>query len=92
MKYKIRTTNQFDKALVRCKKRNYPIDKLQKTITLLAETGVLPQEYQQHKLKGFKGNDTWECHVLPDWLLVWEQHEDELYLLMLNTGTHSDLF
>ena len=34
----------------------------------------------------------WECHVQPDWLLIWEQHDAELVLIMVNTGTHSDLF
>jgi len=45
-----------------------------------------------HKLKGYKGKNVWECHIEPDWLLIWEQHDDELLLVMLSTGTHSDLF
>ena len=36
--------------------------------------------------------DEWECHISPDWLLVWEQHDDELILLFTNTGSHSDVF
>ena len=34
----------------------------------------------------------WECHIKPDWLLVWEQNDTDLILLMLNTGAHSDIF
>ncbi len=37
-------------------------------------------------------NNVWECHLEPDWLLVWEQIDEELVLIMLSTGTHSDLF
>ena len=45
-----------------------------------------------YKLSGFKGNRTWECHIEPNWLLVWEQNDMRLTLLMLDTGTHADLF
>lgn len=92
MKYKILTTHQFEKSLKRCTKRNLPIAKLQKVLSILAEEGSLPMEYRPHKLVGFAGNNTWECHIHPDWLLVWEQHDDQLILLLLNTGSHSDLF
>lgn len=61
-------------------------------MSLLVETGTLPANYRPHKLQGKKGNVTWECHIQPDWLLVWEQHDEELIMLMLDTGTHSDLF
>lgn len=61
---------------------------------LLEEEGKLPQEYQPHKLVGtFAGK--WECHINgqnSDWLLVWEQNDTELTLLMLRTGSHSDIF
>ncbi len=92
MKYKVRTTNQFEKAVRLCAKRNYPMDLLQTVISKLADEGVLPQEYKPHKLKGYAGNRTWECHIQADWLLIWEQYDEELVLMMLNTGTHSDLF
>lgn len=92
MKYTLRVTNKFEKSVKRCIRRNYPMDELRKVMSLLEETGTLPFNYHPHKLKGIKGNDTWECHIQPDWLLVWEQHDDELIMLMLDTGTHSDLF
>ena len=92
MKYILRTTNKFEKSVKRCIRRNYPMDELRKVMSLLVETGTLPTTYHPHKLQGKKGNITWECHIQPDWLLVWEQHDDELIMLMLDTRTHSDLF
>ena len=68
------------------------MDELRKVMSLLVENGALPNNYRPHKLKGIKGSATWECHIQPDWLLVWEQNEEELIMLMLDTGTHSDLF
>lgn len=64
---------------------------LQEVITLLAQTGTLPAQYKAHKLSGDRIGE-WECHIKPDWLLVWEQNDTDLILLMLNTGTHSDIF
>ena len=71
MKYILRTTNKFEKSVKRCIRRNYPMDDLRKVMTLLMETGTLPTTYHPHKLQGKKGNITWECHIQPDWLLVW---------------------
>ena len=92
MKYTLRTTKKFEKSVKRCIRRNYSMDELRKVMSLLVETGTLPINYHPHKLQGKKGNVTWECHILPDWLLVWEQYDEELIMLMLDTGTHSDLF
>lgn len=90
--YKIQTTKQFDKGVVRCIKRGLDISKLHKVMSILELNGCLPAEYKPHKLKGYKSNCTWECHIEPDWLLVWNQHDNELILLMVATGTHADLF
>ena len=92
MSYTLRTTNKFEKSVKRCICRNYPIETLRKVMSILVETGTLPVCYRPHKLKGKKGDFIWECHIQPDWLLVWEQYDDELIMLMLDTGTHSDLF
>lgn len=89
--YKIATTKRFDKALIRCHKRGYPIEKLRKAIDLLIKNGNLPIEYKPHILHGNHEGE-WEAHIESDWLLVWEQNDDELTLLMLATGTNSDLF
>lgn len=53
--------------------------------------GTLPSEYKPHILHGNHEGE-WEAHVESDWLLIWEQNDMELTLLMLTTGTHSDLF
>ena len=91
MKYRIVATKRFQKDVKRCVKRNLPMERLKETIKLLESTGELPPKYKPHKLSGqYEGK--WECHVMPDWLLIWEQHDDELVLVMTNTGTHSDVF
>lgn len=89
--YKIVTTNRFEKEVKICIKRGYDISLLKEVMKILAENGALPQKYKAHKLSGNYLN-CWECHIKPDWLLVWQQNEEELILLFLNTGTHSDLF
>ena len=64
---------------------------LKNVMSLLAQSGNLPDKYKPHKLSG-KYSGCWECHIKPDWLLVWEQNDTVLTLLFLYTGTHSDLF
>jgi mRNA interferase YafQ len=64
---------------------------LKEVVNILSETGTLPIRYKPHKLSGrFKG--AWECHIEPDWLLIWQQNNTELVLLLIDTGTHSDIF
>ena len=60
-------------------------------IRLLATNGSLPAQYRPHKLSG-NLDGIWECHIQPDWLMMWEQNDSQLTLLFLRTGTHSDLF
>ena len=73
------------------KKRGCPMDELRRVIVLLMETGVLPVKYKPHKLTGnHKGQ--WECHIKPDWLLIYKIDKDVLILKLIRTGTHSDLF
>lgn len=92
MAYTVTTTRQFDKSVALMKKRGLPLEELRLVISILIETGSLPASYRPHKLKGFAGNNTWECHIKGDWLLVWQQYDTTLTLVMVNTGTHSDLF
>jgi len=89
--YKVSTTNRFEKNILRCKKRNYDMSLLSEAVSILANKGTLPAKYKSHKLSG-KYAECWECHIKPDWLLLWQQNEEELALLFTNTGTHSDLF
>lgn len=89
--YKIVTTNRFEKELKKCVKRGYNIDSLKKVLELLEQNGNLPAIYKPHKLTGNYA-DCWECHIKPDWLLIWKQDDKNLILLLLNTGMHSGLF
>jgi mRNA interferase YafQ len=52
---------------------------------------VLPESYRAHILVGDRKGQ-WECHIQPDWLLIWEVNNDELVLVFIDTGTHSELF
>lgn len=84
-------TKRFEKDIKRCIKRHYPMENLKEVIKLLEDTGKLPPKYRPHKLSGnYEG--IWECHISPDWLLMWEQNDKELILLFVSTGTHSDMF
>ena len=91
MSYIIRYSLNFKKAYKRCKKRGLDMLLLKEVIRILSEEGKLPPTYHAHTLQG-KYKDLWECHIQPDWLLVWEQNDKEFILYFLSTGTHSDLF
>ncbi len=89
--YSLNYTGQFKRSLKRCVKRGLNIQLLTDTLDILQATGKLSDSYKPHKLTGnYKG--CWECHISPDWLLVWQQNDEELVLIMVDTGTHSDLF
>ena len=90
-KYKYVVTNQFRKDVKLCIKQGKDINLLEIVISILLEKGMLPPTYHPHKLSGcFAGY--WECHIQSDWLLIWQQNDDELIMLMTRTGTHSALF
>lgn len=91
MKYSIETTHKFEKSLKKCIKRGLDISKFKEVVNLLATDGTLPQKYKPHKLSG-NLQGIWECHISPDWLLLWDQNDTTLTLLLLDTGTHADLF
>lgn len=83
--YEILFANQFKRSYKKCLKRGCDKALFEEVVTLLAETGTLPQRYKAHKLTGqWKG--FWECHIQPDWLLIWEQRETELVLILTDTG------
>ena len=89
--YTIDYTNRFKKDVKRCVKRGLDLNKIFEIVKLLETSGKLPAKYKPHKLVGNKEGQ-WECHIQSDWLMVWEQNDEELTLLFLHTGTHSDLF
>lgn len=72
-------------------RRGYDENIFRQALNILMEEGRLPSKYKPHILHG-DWNGFWECHLTPDWLLIWEQNEKELTLYFMDTGTHSDLF
>mgnify|MGYP000326205666 FL=1 len=90
MKYDIQFTNQFKKDLKLAKKQNKNLDKLFEVIDILANGGTLDAKYRDHDLTGnYKG--TRECHIEPDWLLIYEIQNNVLVLMLYRLGTHSEL-
>lgn len=86
---KLSATSQFSKDLKLCKKRNYNLDLLYSVVNILRIPASLPLSNKDHNLKGnYKGKR--ECHIAPDWLLIYVIKDDEL--LLYRTGTHADLF
>lgn len=91
IKYEIQRTSQFKKDYKLAVKRGCDINKLQKVVMILASGETLPEEYRDHPLRGnYSGYR--ECHIEPDWLLVYKITENVLVLTLYRTGSHSDLF
>ncbi len=89
--YAIKPTTKFQKDLKRVQKRGYDIALLTEIIKLLALGEPLPEKNKDHPLSGdFIGCR--ECHITPDWLLIYEIADEALILYLTRTGTHSDLF
>jgi mRNA interferase YafQ len=89
--YKIKTTNCFEKDTERCIKRNYDLSPLEMVVSFLESNGKLPPHFKFHILSD-NYSDCRECHLKPDWLLIWRQNDELLEIELLRTGTHSDLF
>ena len=87
----IKYQTAFKKDYKRVVRRGYDVRLLEKVIKLLAEQNPLPKEYHDHNLTGNYAGCR-ECHITPDWLLIYEVKETELLLYLTRTGTHSDLF
>jgi mRNA interferase YafQ len=88
--YEVKRTTQFNRDYRLAKKRGQKMDLLQEIILLLADGKPLPEKNRDHPLTG-----DWkrfrECHITPDWLLVYKQENDILVLTLTRIGTHSDL-
>ena len=87
----IKYETTFRKDFKRIVKRGYDIRLLEKVIEILASGNSLPEKYRDHSLNGFY-KDCRECHITPDWLLVYQINDNELILYLTRTGTHSDIF
>ena len=91
--YEVKTTSRFNKNLKKIIKQNKDIERLIKVVEKLANNQELDSKYKNHKLindKNFK--DCNECHIEPDWLLIYKIENNELILLLFAIGSHSDLF
>ncbi len=90
-KYIVKTTTQFKNDFKLAKKRGLKMELLREVITVLAMGETLPEKNKDHALTG-----NWighrECHILPNWLLVYRLEDEVLVLTLTRTGTHSDLF
>ena len=82
-------TSRFKKDLKSIKKRNLNLDLLIDVIDMLAEGKELPEKYRDHELVG-NWNGHRECHIQPDWLLIYKIEAD--IIMLYRTGSHSDLF
>jgi len=94
-KYNLDYTHSFKKSVKVCGKSNLDLNLLLAAITFLVQNGYLEDIYYPHPLKGFphkKNRKVMECHISPDWLLVWIQDDCDLVLVLFDTGTHSHLF
>ena len=91
MKYELRPTTKFQKDLKRIQKRGYKIALLTEVLQKLANGEPLPAKNRDHALSGIYEGCR-ECHIEPDWLLIYEVAGNDLILYLIRTGTHSDLF
>ena len=87
--FELQITHQFKKSIGLSYSRNFDLNLLFEIVELFAQDKPLPAKNHAHQLKGqYVG--IWECHIKPDWLLMWQEYRDKLVLLLLNTATHSD--
>lgn len=93
MKYEVVATSLFKKELKVIKKRSKDLEKLRKVINTLSNNEKLDEKYKDHQLvNSTRFKNCRECHIEPDWLLVYRVDNNELVLLLVETGSHSDLF
>ena len=91
MKYEIIYTNQFKRDLKKAKKQNKNLDRLFEVVEKLANGEILEAKYRDHALTG-NYKDSRECHIEPDWLLIYEIKNETLVLMLSRVGSHSELF
>ncbi len=91
MKYEVKYTTAFKKSYKLMKKRGLDLNELDKVVDTLREGKTLDERYRDHALTGnFVGFR--ECHIKPDWLLVYLVEDNILTLTLVDTGSHSDIF
>ncbi len=90
MKYSIVQTNSFRRGLARMKKRGFDLSKLNEVVGMLAMGQRLPAIYHDHPLKKNRKGER-DCHIAPDWVLVYRKNEHTIELILIDTGTHREL-
>lgn len=91
MKYIVKPTTRFKKDLKRVQKQGCNLSLMTDIIKKLANGEALPEKNKDHPLTGeYEGKR--ECHIMPDWLLIYEISDEQLFLYLTRTGSHSDLF
>lgn len=89
--FSLEYSGQFKKDLKLAAKRGWDINAIRSVINILENDGQVPAEYHPHILKG-NWNGTWECHIEPDWLLLYDITDSIKLIRLVRTGTHADLF
>jgi mRNA interferase YafQ len=84
-------TTQFKKDYKKCKKRGLPLDEIQHVMSLLLDEKVLPSKYKDHVLRG-SYNGFGECHIRPDWLMIYLVKQKNGIIVFTRTGSHTNLF
>ena len=93
MKYSIVITSSYKNSYKKIIKRGKNLEKLKNVIKILANGKELDEKYKDHQLSSSKKYiNCRECHIEPNWLLVYKINKNELILLLIETGSHSDLF
>ncbi len=92
-KYEIKSTSKFNRQLKKLSKQNKNLNLISEVITKLANKEELEKKYKDHQLINNRiYKNCRECHITPDWLLVYKYDENTLVLLLFATGSHSELF
>ena len=91
MKYEVKPTSKFQRDIKRAERRGCDMSLMTNVIKMLAAGEMLPKKFKDHDLSGdYVGCR--ECHITPDWLLIYRISQEKLILVLSRTGTHSDLF
>jgi len=89
--YRLKYTHAFKKSYRRCQKRGYDMALLNDVMGMLRRGETLPEKYHDHMFKG-KLEGFHECHIRPDWLLIYLVEDDIVTMTMIDTGSHAELF
>ncbi len=89
--YEIKTYKQYERDVKRAIRQGLDIEKLLDVVRLLRQGKPLPAKFRNHLLTGdYKG--FWECHISPDWLLLYQKDTEIRIISLYRTGSHADIF